>query len=171
MARKKKLQIEEHPGKPRGTEHLEVLNQALPGARLDAEGNEIMSTEPIVLHLKRRTVTDLETLRNTIRAIRAHDGPIEFETFQEADDFDIEDDYGDFSSRWELPADTEGDPNMPTAEEYVRYRTTGEIPQRFLQDPSRSNSAPQAGSSSPPPVQGGGAPPAPSEPPAPLTSG
>lgn len=160
MARKKKLELEKHPGKPRGTEHLEVLNDSLPGSRLDGDGREIPSNEPMVLHLRKRTVTDLDQLRNIIQNIRATDGPIEFETFQEADDFDVEDDYGQFASQWEIPADGD-DPSgpMPTAEEYVRWRQTGELPARFFpQDPPVSAGAPKVEPSSEP-VQGS-APPA-----------
>lgn len=151
MARKKKIQIEKFPGIPRGAEHITTPDPALPGARLDAQGREVLSTEPIVLHLKRRTVTDLDTLRKTIQLIRATDGPVEFETFAEADDFDIEDSYGDFSSRWEIPADQ--DPGV-SAEQFTKFMQTGEIPANlFPQD----SPAPPAGPSAEPasaPVQG-----------------
>jgi len=126
MARKKKIQIEKFPGVPRGHEHVaedHLAGKTLP--RLTEAGAEILSAEPVVLHVNRRTVTDLEQLRSAIQNLRAHDGPITFESFQEADDFDLEDDFGDFHSKWEIPADQ---PTDITVEQYLRFRETGELP-------------------------------------------
>lgn len=122
MARKKVQPVDKTPHAPRGAEHVaDLVAQGVQNPRLNPDGSEFLSQEPIVLRVKRRTITDLETLREQIRAIRASDGPVEFETFQEADDFDVEDDFGEFTSKWEIPADNQVDA-------YVNYRSTGEIP-------------------------------------------
>lgn len=146
MARKKKIQIEKYPGIPRGAEH---------GARLTESGAEILSTEPITLRVKSHVITDFDKLRQQIQAIRAHDGPIEFETFQEADDFDIEDDFGDFTSKWEIPSDNPDDAQV-TIDEYIRFRTTGELPAKLL---PQDSSAAVPGNNHPSPTKAPLAPP------------
>lgn len=122
MARKKLPPEEKTPFAPRGAEHVaDLVAQGVPYPRLNPDGSEFLSDEPIVLRVKRRTLTDLETLRHQIRQIRATEGPLEFETFADADDFDLEDDFGDFTSQWEIPVDNQVDA-------YVAARTTGELP-------------------------------------------
>lgn len=155
MARKKKIQIEKFPGIPRGAEHLPQPDPALPGARLDAMGRELPSDEPVVLHVRNRKITDLDHLRRTIQLIRATDGPVQFETFEEADDFDVDDSYGEFASRWEIPADQ---PPEVSAKEFTDFIQTGVIPARlFPQDQPASTGAVQVESSSAP-VQGAATP-------------
>lgn len=160
MARKKKIVIDKYPGVPRGAEHVaEQVAAGDPHPRLDENGAEVLSDEPIVLHLNRRTVTDLDQLRLAIQNLRAHDGPIQFESFDEADDFNLEDDFGDFASRWEIPADQ---PTDITVQDYLRFRETGELPAHLIpQDNRASPEAPPVQASSEPPVQGGSAPPIP----------
>lgn len=156
MARKKKIQIDKLPHVPRGAEHVkEAVEASNPFPRLTPEGAELLSQEPVVLHVNRRIVTDLETIRRQIQAIRATDGPIQFETFAEADDFDLEDDFGEFHSKWEIPADQ---PDDITVEQYLRFKETGEIPSHLLPpDRQPPTEAPTAALPAQPPVQGGSA--------------
>lgn len=144
MARKKKIQIEKFPGIPRGAEHvMEAVEKGDPFPRLTPQGAELLSQEPVVLHVNRRIVTDLETIRRQIAAIRATDGPIQFESFAEADDFDLEDDFGDFHSKWEIPADQ---PDDITVEQYLRFKETGELPTHLF--PQDGNGGSQGGPAS-----------------------
>lgn len=160
MPRKKKIQLDKYPLVPRGAEHtVEADTPAVQTARsrdlrIDQAGREILSTEPVVLRIKKRLIGDPAEIRRQIQNLRATtlDGT-EFETFEEADDFDLEDDYGDFTSKWEIPADHDD-----AVEAYKRYRATGELPAHLATELAKY--AP-AGTPPPPPSQTGSPPPAP----------
>lgn len=151
MTRKKKLQVEKTPNIPRGGEHRADLvtpkDQAVRtrDIRLDQAGTEIPSEEPVLLRVGRKLIGDPELIREKIRQLRAMDASgIEFETFEEADDFNVDDDYGDFTSQWEIPADTD-----QAVQDYLHYRRTGELPEDVATRLAKH--APAGHTSAPPP--------------------
>lgn len=77
--------------------------------KLDEAGREVLDQTPIALRVKRRVVTDFEDIRNIIRreiSDAASRGGAE--TFEEANDFDVDDEV-DFSSPHEYTADQEAE--------------------------------------------------------------
>lgn len=77
--------------------------------RLDDEGREVLDQTPIALRVKRRVVTDFEDIRKIIRreiSDAASRGGAE--TFEEANDFDVDDEV-DFTSPHEYTADQEAE--------------------------------------------------------------
>lgn len=130
MARKKKAQIDRHAGVPRGAEHTVEADTFPPAPRsknlrLNEDGSERVSTEPVVMRVKHRLIGDPDLIRMQIQRLRATalDGT-EFETFEEADDFDVDDAYGEFTSTWEISADHDS-----SVDAYIQYKRTGEIPE------------------------------------------
>lgn len=161
MARKKKFQVDKKATVPRGAEHTiaddeVVVTPRTKFLRLKPDGSELVSDEPVVMRVKQRLIGDPELIRAQIERLRvtALDGT-EFETFEEADDFDLEDDYGDFTSKWEIPADHDN-----AVEAYKRFRATGELPADLAAALAKKAPAgnPPLKTSSPPPA------PAPEEP-------
>lgn len=99
MARKKVPAKEMFPGVPRGRQN---------GAVLDENGAEQFDPEPIVLKVKSGVISDMERIRQAVRSLQLTDASgEEHETWEEADDFEVDDDYGEFSSQHEIRADDE----------------------------------------------------------------
>jgi len=123
---------------------------------MDAEGREIPDDTPVVIRIKGNVISQFDEVRAFIRReLREHQSG-EIETFEEANDFDVEDDLFPVGAA-EYAEDTEaadreviaaGDPTQP----------------RPPQVNSGKPEATTGGASSAPAVQAGAAPPAPSEP-------
>lgn len=76
-------------------------------AQLDARGHEVLDSEPLAVPLQFRQRSYFDQVREFIkRELSAQSADKGQETFEEADDFDVGDDY-DPSSPWELTADQE----------------------------------------------------------------
>lgn len=79
---------------------------------LNSRGHEVNDPQPMALP---PGVAKPETLAETIRRlvrneISARASDLGHETFEEADDFDVEDDHADPQSQWELNYDQESEP-------------------------------------------------------------
>lgn len=138
MARKRKVHIEKFPGIPRGTEHLkdrleetdpetgEVKRKRHP--RLDALGREISDPLPLTMPLKKGSnIFTAEQLQRARALYEESGGNLEPESIEEANDFDVDDDFGDFVSVWEQSAD-----DLRAIEEYKQWKATGDIPEHML---------------------------------------
>lgn len=135
MARKKKIHIEKHPGVPRGCEfvHGQVKIEDLPGRnlktkdlRLDDLGREISDPTPVAVPVKGRPWS-IDELRNHRQLLEESAGQLEVESFDEANDFDMDDEFGEFVSVWEKTPDDE----LAIAD-YKRFKETGEIPDHMV---------------------------------------
>lgn len=75
---------------------------------LDSRGHEVVSNVPVELPVgARRPESLVEQIKRMVRHELSQAGAAQgFETFEEADDFDVGDDY-DPKSPWELTADQE----------------------------------------------------------------
>lgn len=98
MARIKVLPLEKFPGVPRGRQN---------GAGLTPDGAEKFDPDPLVLRVKGREINDMDRIRMAIQNLRFDQQGDVHETFEEADDFEVDDDAGDFSSQHEISADQE----------------------------------------------------------------
>lgn len=96
MARKKIQEPERYPGVRRGLQN---------GAGLNEAGAETFDNEPLVLRVRGRVINDMDRIRSAIQNLRATEDGNAVETFEEADDFDVDDDFGEFSSQHEILAD------------------------------------------------------------------
>lgn len=155
MARKRKIQIEKYPGVPRGAEHLNTAPSVDPTTgeissprhpRLDAAGREITDPNPVALKLNKNSIFSAEELHKRRMAIAEYSGPLEPESIEEMMDFEVDDDFGEFSSVWEQSQD-----DIAAIEDYKHFKATGEIPhhmERVLQK-TRERHSKQAAASQP----------------------
>lgn len=135
MARKKKVHIEKYPGIPRGCENIASdLVEIQPGRelhtkdlRLDHLGREISDPTPLALPLRKTSVFTPEQLRHARALMEEANGPLEPESFEEANDFELDDDFGEFVSLWEKTPDDER-----AIEEYRAFKETGAIPEHMI---------------------------------------
>lgn len=137
MARKRKIQIEKFHGIPRGAEHLpssafttvdvetgELKVNRHP--RLTADGREIPDPNPVAVPLKTRNIFSADELRRRRQLIEESGGPVEPESLEDANDFDVDDDFGEFTSVWE-----QSDADLQAINDYRRFKATGEIPEHM----------------------------------------
>lgn len=114
-------------------------------ASLNSRGHEVNDPQPMALP---PGVAKPETLAETIRRlvrneISARASDLGHETFEEADDFDVEDDYADPQSQWELNYDQESEPRG-RREADAGYRADGN-PTKGTGPDERADRAPGTG--------------------------
>lgn len=122
MARKKPRIEEKYPGIPRGRQN---------GAGLDEFGAETFDPEPIALKVKGQLISDMDRIRLAVHNLRVTEADgSEMETFEEADDFEVDDDYGEFSSVHEIPADAAELEDFQRFAARVKKTTSSLVPKR-----------------------------------------
>jgi len=122
-------------------------------------GQEIPDDTPVVIHIKGRTISQFDQVRAFIRRELAEHADGQLETFEDANDFDVEDDPFPVSAA-EYTEDTEAADREVIEAEASRAAASTSRSSRQSGQPEATN----GGASSAPAVQAGAAPPAPSEP-------